>query len=118
MGCRPWHPDAGHELEDRKGTTVTIKRPNEVKLVGELTMQVAPILAGRPPEIQGAVLCKCLALWLAGWASDLPPAERDAQREEMLAFHLKYVREMVATYDLARERKARKKKAAPGRAAR
>lgn len=97
---------------------MTIKRPNEVKLVGELTMQVAPILAGRPPEIQGAVLCKCLALWLAGWASDLPPAERDAQREEMLAFHLKYVREMVATYNLARERKARKKKAAPGRAAR
>jgi hypothetical protein len=31
-----------------------------------LVARIRPLLAGRSPEIQGAVLCDLLALWLAG----------------------------------------------------
>ena len=89
------------------------KRLPEIKLVDRLVQQIKPILAGHPPEIQGAVLCECTALWLAGFNPDRPPAERREKREEMLAFHDRYVRKMVATYDGVYALHMAKKKGGP-----
>jgi hypothetical protein len=71
----------------------------DVKLAAELARQVFPILAGRPSAIQGAVLCECLATWIAGFGCDLPTDERDKLRDGLLLMHLKYVRQMLKTYD-------------------
>jgi hypothetical protein len=49
--------------------------------------RVKPLLAGHPPEVQGAVLADLLAIWLVGHAPAL--------REQMLALHIEMVRELI-----------------------
>ena len=34
--------------------------------VGSIVDAIAPLIGGRPPELQGAVLADLLAIWLAG----------------------------------------------------
>ena len=48
---------------------------------------IKPVLAGQPPELQGAVLADLLSLFIAGHAPQL--------REEILALHIETVRQLV-----------------------
>jgi hypothetical protein len=63
------------------------KTPAEVLRIAEL---VKPILAGREPEIQGAVLAELLSLWLAGHY-------QGGQRliDNLLALHVEHVRKLI-----------------------
>jgi hypothetical protein len=57
--------------------------------------RIMPMLAGRPPELQGAVVADLLAMWLAG---DLVPSDPEATREireRILAEHVEAVRELI-----------------------
>ncbi len=54
----------------------------------DLSARINPILAGCGPDIQSAVLCDLVSLWLAG----LPKA----RREELFSFWISAVRNMVA----------------------
>lgn len=55
--------------------------------VVEIVEQIKPILAGKNPGMQSAVLAECLSLWLAGW----PKRARD----DLLKGHLKLVAELL-----------------------
>lgn len=55
--------------------------------VTHLVEQIKPILAGKHPGIQGAVLADCLAIWLAGHPKEL--------RDDLLKMHLEKVAELV-----------------------
>lgn len=56
--------------------------------VERIVEEIRPLLAGKPPEFQGAVLCDLLAIWLAGH----PPA----LREGVLAYHIAMAQSLVA----------------------
>jgi hypothetical protein len=55
--------------------------------VGRLVEQIKAILAGQPPEIQGAALADLLALWLAGHAYEGMPSASARLREALLLKH-------------------------------
>ena len=59
---------------------------------------IAPILAGRSPELQGAVIADMTALWLAGHRVQGDRAEGDRVREKLLQLHATHVRELVEMY--------------------
>jgi hypothetical protein len=60
-----------------------------------LANQIKPLLAGRPPEVQGAVLAELLATWVAGHV-DPTNRERTADmRTALLAQHLTFVEQLV-----------------------
>ena len=60
-------------------------RSPEAKQVLGIVEQIKPLLAGREPSVQGAVLAELLALWLAGHL----PSEL---REVLLSAHIEAVR--------------------------
>jgi hypothetical protein len=64
-------------------------------MVTELVEAIRPLLAGRPPEIQAAVLADLLAIWLAGHQVEGDIAATRAVRSELLAQHLCAVRCLV-----------------------
>jgi len=49
--------------------------------------QIGAMLAGRPPQAQGAILADLLSMWLAGWQPTV--------REESLSLLLKLAHERV-----------------------
>jgi len=49
--------------------------------------QIGAILAGRPPQAQGAILADLVSMWLAGWHPDV--------REEAFSLLQKLTRERV-----------------------
>lgn len=55
--------------------------------VQELSLAIRPLLAGKPPEMQSAVLADLLSLWIAGHHPEL--------REQMFRDHIALVRELV-----------------------
>lgn len=59
----------------------------DAKLVERLSMRIRPLLAGHPPQIQGAVLADLVSVFIAG--------HHPAFREELLAMHLDTVRKLV-----------------------
>lgn len=61
------------------------------RLAIQIAQQMHPLLAGYPPEVQGAALADLLATWLAGHQG--PDAEQ--LREELLAQHIEAVRQLV-----------------------
>jgi len=67
-----------------------------LQLCAALVGQIRPILAGQPPEVQGAVIADLLAIWLAGHhvAGD-PDATREL-RGDLLANHLLHVEQLVS----------------------
>jgi hypothetical protein len=69
-----------------------MKREREITRAVE---RIRPILAGQPPEIQGAVLADLLAIWLAGHHVAGDERATQALRAEMLAAHLQGVAELV-----------------------
>lgn len=62
--------------------------------VGRLVEAIRPILGGKPPPIQGAVLADLLAIWLAGHCT-ADAATNAAVREELLSAHIAMVRELI-----------------------
>jgi hypothetical protein len=64
--------------------------------VGAVVNQIRPILAGRPPEMQGAILADLLAIWLAGLHVAGDVAQTRKLRAEMLAMHVSTVEELTA----------------------
>ena len=66
-----------------------------VEAIAKLIEALKPVLAGHPPEVQGAALADCLAMWLAGHHV---PGDEDATRSmraELLANHCFAVRNLV-----------------------
>jgi hypothetical protein len=85
--------------KDRKMTT----DPAEVESIVE---SIKPLLAGREPEIQSAVIADLLAMWLAGHRLIDPKkfSKRKVQelqrfREELLQGHIALVRTLAEHYD-------------------
>jgi hypothetical protein len=67
----------------------------DVEAALALTREIAPHLAGKPPQVQGAALADLLATWLAG---HLLPEDRhatDELRAALLERHLKAVRRLI-----------------------
>jgi hypothetical protein len=58
--------------------------------------RMKPHLAGRTPEVQGAILADLLAIWLAGHQVEGDSDATRALRAGMLAAHLLGVWELVA----------------------
>lgn len=65
--------------------------------VQKIVKSIAPLLAGHPAGVQGAVLADLLATWLAGHQG--PDGLIDKAREEILELHIKMVREMLPMSD-------------------
>ena len=57
----------------------------------DIGLRIHPLLAGHPPELQGAILADLLAMWLAGY----PPQ----MREEILAQHIAGMRPLIEVND-------------------
>jgi len=55
---------------------------------------IRPLLAGKPPEIQGAALADLLATWLAGYVAG-DEGKTDDLRERLLQHHLRTVRRLL-----------------------
>ena len=60
--------------------------------------RIAPILANRNVELQGAVVADLAAIWLAGHRTTEGRAEGNKMREELLALLAEHVRELVEMY--------------------
>jgi hypothetical protein len=58
--------------------------------------RIRRVLAGRPPEMQGAILADCLALWLAGHHVEGDADATRKMREELLADHCAAVRQLTS----------------------
>jgi hypothetical protein len=67
-------------------------RPKDFATVVKM---IAVVLAGRPPEIQSAILADLLATFLAGHIVRGNPAATNDIREKILASHVGLVRELV-----------------------
>jgi hypothetical protein len=68
----------------------------QTKAVAAIVGRIKPLLAGHPPEMQGAVLADLLATWLAGHTVTGDQAATDRLREEMLAMHVELMRPLIA----------------------
>jgi len=67
----------------------------DVQLVDALVEQIAPLLGGKPPEVQGAVLADLVAIWLAGHHVDGDADATRKLRAELLTEHCSVVRQLV-----------------------
>jgi hypothetical protein len=60
-----------------------------------LVEQIRPILAGKEPQLQSAVLADLTAIWLAGFVIEGDPKETRVLREELLRRHYELVRQLT-----------------------
>ncbi len=67
-------------------------KATDVEAIAE---QASRLLAGRPPQLQGAVLADLLATWLAGHIIAGDPKSTRALHERLLKAHLAVVRELI-----------------------
>lgn len=63
--------------------------------VTELVERIRPLLAGRLPQVQGAVLAELLATWVKGHRSENGLMDREVQ-DVALSYHLTFVRKLMA----------------------
>jgi hypothetical protein len=61
--------------------------PIDARAVEHIVLQIKPLLAGKPPALQGAVLADLLAIFLAGHHPTL--------RGEILQMHIEAVRSLI-----------------------
>lgn len=66
-----------------------------------LARTIAPILAGHPPEVQGAALADLLATWIAGHSAPTPE-DTAKLRDALIRFHMKAVRALADIADKQR----------------
>ena len=64
--------------------------PDEADEALEIVDRIQPLLAGCGPEVQGAILCQLVAMWVAGWHVNGPEFV-----EDMLTLHVKTVRDLL-----------------------
>lgn len=57
--------------------------------------QIKPLLAGKPPEITGAVMAELTSRWLAGNVVEGDPVATQSLRAELLAHHVRAVAGLV-----------------------
>lgn len=67
----------------------------DTQLINPLVDRISVILAGHLPEIQGAVLADCLAIWLAGHHVEGDEDATRSLRADLLASHCSVVRQLV-----------------------
>lgn len=65
-----------------------MRNQKDINEIEEIVTAIKPLLAGRKPEVQGAILCELLALWIAGHGDH-------QARAQLLDMHFKAVREMI-----------------------
>lgn len=65
------------------------------RIVEQIRPLLFPLLAGKPPEIQGAVLADLTAIWLAGHFHVHDPSATAELRELLLKHHIAAVRELI-----------------------
>jgi hypothetical protein len=63
--------------------------------VAPIVESIRPLLAGKPPELQAAVLADLLAIWLAGHYVEGDEAATRKMRAELLAEHCVAVRQLT-----------------------
>jgi hypothetical protein len=68
---------------------------SDLEQVQTVLRQIAPLLASKPPQVQGAVLADLLATWLAGHVDLDKRGRTKALRQEMLGMHIDMVRKLV-----------------------
>jgi uncharacterized membrane protein YvbJ len=61
----------------------------------KLTQKIREMLAGKPPEVTGAVLADLLAMWLAGHVGPSEDEPVEGYREVVLMAHLEAVRALI-----------------------
>jgi hypothetical protein len=61
------------------------------RIIEQIRPVLFPLLAGKPPEIQGAVLADLTAIWLAGHF----PAITAQLRDLLLKHHIAAVRDLI-----------------------
>src|SRR5262245_46031556 len=64
-------------------------------VAAEIWPLVAPRLAGKPPEVQGAALADLVATFLAGHMVAGDPEATAKLREELLTTHIEIVRQLI-----------------------
>jgi hypothetical protein len=62
--------------------------------VARIVEAIRPLLAGKPPPVQGAALADLLAIWLAGHFADTT-GDTTRLRETLLKEHVKAVRALI-----------------------
>lgn len=77
--------ESDQDRQDRKAA---------VEAALELRDTLWPLLAGKPPAVQGAALADLLATWLAGHVSE-DPALTDKLRAVLLAEHIATVKKLI-----------------------
>ena len=68
---------------------------DDLETVRTLLNDISSLLAGKPPQVQGAVLADLLARWLAGHIDLDSSSKTDKLREEILREHLDVIRKLV-----------------------
>jgi hypothetical protein len=68
----------------------------ETLAIAAIVAQIKPLLAGKPPDMQGAVLADLLAIWLAGHTVTGDQAATNELREDVLGMHLTQMRPLIA----------------------
>ena len=63
--------------------------------VVEIINRIRPLLAGREPAVQGAVLAECLAIWLNGHHVEGDAEATRKMRTALLEIHIAAVRGLV-----------------------
>jgi hypothetical protein len=61
--------------------------------------RVGQVLAGADPDVQGAALAGCLAIWLMRHRVLGDPDAAAGMRQELLKLHIKAVRELIGLYE-------------------
>jgi hypothetical protein len=74
---------------------------NEAEQVEALMRVIKPILAGKNPKLQGAVLAELTAIWLWGHQVPEDAGETDGLRREILNMHSKAILHLTELFDLA-----------------
>jgi hypothetical protein len=72
----------------------------EIREIIAIVERIRPLLAGRPPAVQGAVLAECLVAWLAGHKVTGDQSATRKLRAEVLAAHCSAVRQLIIAMEL------------------
>lgn len=67
----------------------------DFELVGDTVKAIHALLHGKPPDIQGAILADCLAIYIAGHVVHGEPEKTAFMRRQILEMHFEAVKELI-----------------------
>jgi hypothetical protein len=67
----------------------------DIQTIEHMSQQCRLVLAGLPPEVQGAVLGEVVATWIAGHVITDEPGATDRLRKRLTVEHCKLVTDLV-----------------------